>query len=248
MSDSGFQPKDIHHREKNHEQDGHQVLRVDSHIHVAQNHGPQTDRRNFPNVQDPTGGRNCGKEDSQKLAKSHTHRRNRPRLNHQKKGPAIEKPPQRPQRLAQINVLPAGPRHHRRQLAIAERANDGHEPRHRPRPNQQRRRVHFACNLRRNNKDARADHRSHDQHGGASQAQALDQFLILRTMKFPVAACDWLRCRCTQDPPKNSVAPAARRLSLRQAQGRQQGHLAPACPEAYRSPMTLPQNAEKFLC
>ena len=194
---SGLQSKDIHDRKKNHQQNRNQVLRIDSHIHVAQNHRPHMNRWNFPEMKNPVGRRNRGKENSQELAKSHAHSRNRSGLNHQKQSPAVEKSPQRPQRFAQINILPAGPRHHGGQFAIAERGHDGHKSRHRPRANQQRGRIHFAGNLRGNNKDAGADHRPDDQHGGAGQAQAFDQFLILRAMNFPVAAGS--RCRCAQD-------------------------------------------------
>ena len=79
----GFHSEDIHHRKENHQEDGNQVLRIDSDIHVAQNHGPKTNRRNFPEMQNPMGRRNCGKENSQKLAKSHAHGRNRPGLDYE---------------------------------------------------------------------------------------------------------------------------------------------------------------------
>ena len=132
--------------------------------------------------------RNCRKENSEELAESHAHRGNRAGLDDQKQRPAVKKSPQRPQRLAQVNVLPASARHHGGEFAIAERGHDGHEPGHGPRANQQRRRIDFARNFRRHNKDAGADHRPHHQHGGAGQAEAFDQFVILMAMNFPVAA------------------------------------------------------------
>jgi len=194
---SGFHSEDIYNRKKNYEQDRDQILCIDSYIHIAQNHRPEANRWNLPEMQNPSGGRNRRKENSEELAERHAYGRNRPGLNHQKQRPAVEKTPQRPERFAQINILPPGPRHHRRQLAIAQRGDDRHEPRHCPRANQQCRRIHLAGNLRRNNKDARADHRPHDQHRGAGQAQALDQFTVLMAMRFPVAARGG--CRCTQD-------------------------------------------------
>ena len=185
---AGLHAEDIDDRKHDHQQNGDQILRVHAHIHVAQNHGPKMNRRNFPEMQNPMGRRNRGKEDAQKLAESHAHSGDRPGLNHQKQSPAVEKSPQRPQRLAQINILPAGARHHRGQFAIAERADDGHESGDKPGPDQQGRRIHLARNLGRHNKDAGADHRAHDQHGGAGQAQTFDQFLILMAVDLPVAA------------------------------------------------------------
>ncbi len=45
-------------------------------------------------------------------------------LDDEEKRPAVEKSPERPKRLAQINVLAAGLGHHRGQLAIAECADE----------------------------------------------------------------------------------------------------------------------------
>ena len=47
-------------------------------------------------------------------------------LNDQQHRPAVEEAPERPERFAQINVLPAGVRHGRGQFAIAQRADQGH--------------------------------------------------------------------------------------------------------------------------
>src|SRR5712692_4368356 len=150
-------------------------------------------------------GRNRRKEDPEELSEGYTDRGNRPRLNHQEQRPAVKESPQRPQRFTQINILTAGAWHHGRQFAVAKRCNDGHEPRYRPRADQQRRRVDLARNLRRNNKDTRADHRPHDQHGGAGQSKLFDQFLILMTVSFPIAGCAGLHRRCTQGPSCSSA-------------------------------------------
>ena len=143
-------------------------------------------RRNFPEVHDPVRRRNRRKEDSEKLAKGHTDGGDGSGLDYQKERPAVKKSPERPERFAQINILPARARHHGGQFAVAEGADDGQEAGHQPGPDQQCGRIDFARDFGGNNKDAGADHRTHDQHGGAGQAQALDQFFILTAMEVPV--------------------------------------------------------------
>ncbi len=128
-----------------------------------------------------------GKEHAEKLAEGHAHGRNRSGLNHQEQRPPVEKSPKRAQRLAQINVLPARSRHHGRQFAVAQSSNNGQEAGHQPGANQQCRRIHFARDFCRHNKDAGADHRAHDQHGRTGQAEALDQFLVLTSVEIPIA-------------------------------------------------------------
>ena len=55
-------------------------------------------------------------------------------LDHQKQRPAIEEAPQRPERFAQIDVLPSRVGHRRGEFAIAQRRNDrkhgGDDPGH----------------------------------------------------------------------------------------------------------------------
>ena len=58
--------------------------------------------------------------------------------------------------------------------------NAGHDPG----TDQERRRVHFARDLGRNQEDARADHRAHHQHGRAGQAQAFDEFAVARVVRL----------------------------------------------------------------
>ena len=227
---SGFQSKNIYYRQKDDQQHRDQILGVDADIHISQNHGADANRRDFPEMQQPARRRNCRKENSKEFAESHAHRGNRAGLDHQKKSPAVEKAPQGPERFAEINVLAAGMRHHRGQFAIAERGDNGHEAGDKPGPDQESGRIDFAGNLRRNNKDAGADHRAHDQHRGTGQAQAFDQFLILMTFDFPVANRGGLRCRCAQEP------------SSKPAHGVPYGH------RLVRVELTLPQDAKKFLC
>jgi hypothetical protein len=88
------------------------------------------------------------KEDAQELSKGHADRSDSPGLYDQKQRPAIQKSPDRPQRLAQINVLPSGFRHHRGELAVAERSDQRHRRRHQPRRDQQRRRTQRPAHIR----------------------------------------------------------------------------------------------------
>ncbi len=151
-------------------------------------------------MHNPVRGRNRRKEDPEELAERHADGRDGPGLNHQEQSPAVEKSPQRAQRLAEVNVLPTGSRHHGRQFAVAQRANDGHEASDQPGANQQGRRIHFPSDFCRDNEDAGTDHRAHHQHGGAGQAQAFDQFFVLMSVEIPVADDTgrppefWFRC------------------------------------------------------
>ena len=51
-------------------------------------------------------------------------RRDRAGLDDQEQRPAVQETPERRERLAEIDVLAAGARHHRRQLAVRQRADD----------------------------------------------------------------------------------------------------------------------------
>ena len=127
------------------------------------------------NMPQPVRRRHRRKKHAQKLAERNAHRRNRPRLDHQKQRPPKQKTPQRPQRFSQIDILSAGLRHHRRQLAITERPNQRQHSRHNPRTQKQRRRSHAPRNVSIHNVDARPNHRSDDDRGSTEQPKALLQ-------------------------------------------------------------------------
>ena len=112
--------ENIDDREHHHYQDGDEVLRVQSHIHAAEHHRADRKLRHFPQVDDPMTGRDCRPENAEKLAEGHAHGGDRAGLDHKKQSPAVEKTPEWAERLAQIDVLPARPRHHGRQFAVAE--------------------------------------------------------------------------------------------------------------------------------
>ena len=118
-------------------------------------------------MQNPMRGGNRREEDAQKLAESHSHGSDGARLDHQEQGPAVKKAPQRPQRFAQEHILAAGAGHHGGEFAIAERRGDGHKSGDDPGANEERGGIDFAGNFSGDNEDARADHRTHYQHGGA---------------------------------------------------------------------------------
>ncbi len=133
---------------------------------------------NVGNVPYPNVGRYRRKEIAKKLAEGHSNSGYSASLDHQKQSPSVEEAPQRPQRFAQINVLPASLGHHGRQFAIRERAHNSHESGNQPGAQQQRRRVGLAGNFGGHNKDAGADHGAHDQRGGAGEAQTFHQFRV----------------------------------------------------------------------
>ena len=87
-------------------------------------------------------------KDAEKLSESDADGGDSAGLDHQEKRPAVEESPQRSQRFAQVNVLAAGPRHHGREFAVGEGADDGQEPRDQPCTDQQGGRIHFAGRFR----------------------------------------------------------------------------------------------------
>src|SRR5271169_2236842 len=119
-------------------------------------------------------GGDCRPEDSEEFAESNAYGGDGARLNHEKQSPTVEKTPEWAERLAQIHVLPAGSRHHGREFAVGERTDDGQKASDKPGAYEQRRRGYLARNLGGDNEDAGADHRAHDQHGRAGQAEAFD--------------------------------------------------------------------------
>ena len=106
----------------------------------------------------PVRRRDRRKEHAKKFAERHAHRRDGSGLDHEKQRPAIKKSPQRPQRLAQIDILAARLGHHRRQFAVAQRANDRQDGRDHPGAQEQRRRVGAPRDVGIHNENAGADH------------------------------------------------------------------------------------------
>src|SRR5258707_1310037 len=131
-------------------------------------------RRNGPVRPNQMRSRNRRKENPEELAERNPYSRNRAGLYDQKQSPAIKKSPHRPQRLAEINILPASPRHHGGQFTITKRSHDREKPSNQPGPNQKRRRINLPSNLRRHNKNAGPNHRPHDQRSSARQPKSLN--------------------------------------------------------------------------
>ena len=97
------------------------------------------------------------------------------RLDDQEQRPAVEKAPEGPERLAQVDVLPAGPGHHGREFAVAQSADQGHDPGDDPCAHVKRRRVDAAGDVGIDDEDARADHGADYDGRGAEEAKALGQ-------------------------------------------------------------------------
>ncbi len=129
-------------------------------------------------VQNPIGGRDRRKEDAEELAEGHADSGDGSGLNDQVHRPAVEESPERAERFAQVNILAAGVRHHGGQFSVGERAGDGHESGHHPGGDQQRGRIDQAGDFGGDDEDAGADHRAHDQRGGAGQAQTFHEFVF----------------------------------------------------------------------
>ncbi len=96
-----------------------------------------------------------------------------PGLDDQEQRPAVEKSPQRPQRLAQVDVLAAGLRHHGGQFAVAERADHGQNAGDDPRAKNQRRRVGSPRDVGIHKKNAGPDHGPGNERGGTEQPKRL---------------------------------------------------------------------------
>src|SRR5713226_4332654 len=99
--------ENIDDRKRDYDQDGDEVLRVQSNIHAAKHHGADRKLRDFPDVDNPITGGDCRPEDSEKFAEGHAHGGDGARLNHEKQSPAVEKTPEWAERLAQVDILPA---------------------------------------------------------------------------------------------------------------------------------------------
>ncbi len=164
--------------------DGNQVLGVQADLHVAQHHGAEMNGGNLPEVENPVGGGNRREEDAEKLAEGHGDGRDGAALDDEEERPAVEEAPQRAERLAQVDVLSAGLGHHGGEFTVAERGDDGHEAGDQPCRNQQGGRVDGARHFGGDDEDAGANHGAHDQRGGAGEAEAFYEFLILTGLRF----------------------------------------------------------------
>ncbi len=114
-----------------------------------------------------------GKEDAEEFAEGHANGGDGSGLDDEKERPAVEKSPEGPERFAQVDVLAAGPGHHGGQLAVAERADHGHDRGDDPRGEVKRRRIGEARDIAVDDEDAAADHGADHDRGGAEQPEAL---------------------------------------------------------------------------
>ena len=170
-----FMPKMFTAASNSDNDDSGKIRSADADLHIAKHHGADGDGRNVRDVPQPMRAGNRRKEDAEKFAEGHANGGDGSGLNDEKERPAVEKAPQRTQRFAQVDILAAGLGHHGGQLAVAERADHGHDGGDDPGCQIERRRIGEARDIAVDDKDAAADHRSHNDGGGAEQAQALHQ-------------------------------------------------------------------------
>src|SRR6202521_2414196 len=96
---AGLDAENIDDRERDHYQDGGEILRVQSNIHAAEHHRADLKLRHLPDVDNPITRGNCRPEDSEEFAARDAHGGDRPRLNHEEQSPAVEKTPEWAERL-----------------------------------------------------------------------------------------------------------------------------------------------------
>jgi len=104
-------------------------------------------------------------KDSRESREGHGHGGQRAALNHRKESPAVEESDERRKGFAQVDVHPAGARHHGGEFAVGERG--GHRKHAGQRPGHQHAAgaADVPRHVGRDDKDARADHRAgHSQH------------------------------------------------------------------------------------
>jgi hypothetical protein len=99
------------------------------------------------------------------------HRRDRAGLDDQKERPAVEKAPDRRERFAEIDVLAAGARHHRRELAVRQRPDDRQQPCDHPPDQQPPRTADRPRHVGGHDEDSRPDHRADHHHGRVVETQ-----------------------------------------------------------------------------
>ncbi len=92
-------------------------------------------------------------------------------LDHEEERPAVEEADQRPEGLAEVDVLAAGPREARDEIAVERRRRDRHDPRQRPHREEPAGGSEVAHHRRGDQEDAGADHRAGDEGGRVEKAE-----------------------------------------------------------------------------
>ena len=126
-------------------------------------------------------GRDAGHQNAQIASEPDRHRGDGPGLDHQELRPAEQEADQRRVRLAQVDVLAAGARHHGRELAVGKRRDHGERRRDEPHREQPSCRAHLAGDLGRDQEDPGSDHRPGDQRGRVEEPELANQ-LALRAL------------------------------------------------------------------
>ena len=115
---------------------------------------------------------NRGPEHAEEARKRHADRGNSAGLNDEEERPPVQKPPQRRERLAQVDVLATGARHHGGQFAVGQRSRQGEQPRDQPGRQQPGRAADQARDVGGDDEDPRADHRADHHHRRVKQPES----------------------------------------------------------------------------
>ena len=155
--------EDVDDGEQDDDDDACEIGGADADLHIAQDHGTYAERGNVGDVPEPMGCRDGWEEDAEEFAEGDGDGGDGAALNDKEKRPSIEETPEWAERFAQVDILAAGPGHHRRQFAVAERGGEGENGRDHPCAKKERRGVCAAGDVGIDNEDSGANHRADDQ-------------------------------------------------------------------------------------
>jgi hypothetical protein len=113
---------------------------------------------------------NCRQQYSEVARKSYGYRGDGAALNYEEQRPTVQKTPQRGIRFTQINILAASAGKHSRQFSARKGCGDRKQAGDDPRQQQAARGTGLAGDVRRDDKNSRADHRADDDHGAVEEA------------------------------------------------------------------------------
>ena len=147
-------PGDEHDRKN-----GEKILAVEANVVGAEVAKPQLPGAESAELQNPFRGGEPRNHHRREFRECDCHGCDRGRLDHKQHRPAVEETPDRAQRFAQVDVLPAGLRHRGGEFSVAERADQRHYAGSEPYGEQKRRALYLMRDIRGHDEDARADHR-----------------------------------------------------------------------------------------
>ena len=122
--------------------------------------------------------REPGDQGAQVPGETDRHGGDRAGLDHHHRGPPEQEPDQGREGFPKVHVLPAGPRHHRGQLAVRKGRDDRERGADGPREEQPPDAPQLPRHLGRDEEHAGPDHRPDHDHRGVEQPQAAGQFSL----------------------------------------------------------------------